>query len=147
MYKFPSGYLDLASGHTLRRFHRKKALASGAPPQTPMGELTALPHTPWLDGRDAPLPHPPRVNCLQIATPIIDRTNFGPSAPGLLPGMTRQVVYMAADGLLAHCASWHKSCHLKYNNDKLMQAIKRGGNGLRDDSEDDRRSIKRHAEL
>ena len=25
-----------------------------------MGELTALPHTPWLGGRGAPLPHPPR---------------------------------------------------------------------------------------
>ena len=29
-------------------------------PQTPMGELTALPHTPWLGGRGTPLPHPPR---------------------------------------------------------------------------------------
>ena len=30
---------------------------------------------------------------------------------------------MSADGLLAHCASCHKSCHLKCNNDKLMKAI------------------------
>ena len=52
---------------------------------------------------------------------------------------------MSADGLLAHCASWHKSCHLKYNNDKPMKAIKRDGTALRDDLEDDRRSIKRHA--
>ena len=27
-------------------FSNAKALASGAPPQTPMGELPALPHTP-----------------------------------------------------------------------------------------------------
>ena len=51
---------------------------------------------------------------------------------------------MSADGLLVHCASWHKSCPLKYNNDKLMKAIKRDGT-LRDDLEEDRRSIKRHA--
>ena len=37
-----------------------KALAPGAPPQTPVGELTALPHTPLQGGRGAPLPHPPR---------------------------------------------------------------------------------------
>ena len=48
---------------------------------------------------------------------------------------------MSADGLLAHCASWHKSCHLKHNNDKLMKAIKRDGTALRNDLEDDRRSI------
>ena len=52
---------------------------------------------------------------------------------------------MSADGLLAHCASWHKSCHLKYNNDKLMKAMKRDGTALRDDLEEDRKSIKRHA--
>ena len=39
------------------------ALASGAEPQTPMGGgggLPALPHTPWMGGRGAPLPHLPR---------------------------------------------------------------------------------------
>ena len=41
-------------------FTYQKALAPGAPPQTPMGELPALPHTPLLGGRGAPLPHPPR---------------------------------------------------------------------------------------
>ena len=50
---------------------------------------------------------------------------------------------MSADSLLAHCASWHKSCHLKYNNDKLMKAIKRDVTALRDDLEENR-SIKRH---
>jgi len=28
-----------------------KSLAAGALPQTPLGELTALPQTPWLDSR------------------------------------------------------------------------------------------------
>ena len=37
----------------------------------------------------------------------------------------------SANGLLAHCASWHKSCHLKYNNDKPMKAIKKDGTALR----------------
>ena len=32
---------------------------SGAPPQTPMGELPALPHTPLLGRKGTPLPHPP----------------------------------------------------------------------------------------
>ena len=32
--------------HTFVGFTMQKALASGAPPQTPLGELTALPQTP-----------------------------------------------------------------------------------------------------
>ena len=53
----------------------------------------------------------------------------------------------SADGLLAHCASWHKSCHLKYNNDKPMKAIRRDGTALRclRTEMTCRRSIKRHA--
>ena len=45
---------------TFGGFSTQKALASGAEPQAPLGELTALPQTPWLGGRGAPLPHPPR---------------------------------------------------------------------------------------
>ena len=52
---------------------------------------------------------------------------------------------MSADKCPAHCASWHESCHLKYNNSKLMKAKKMDCTGLRDDSEDDRRIIKRQA--
>ena len=32
----------------------------------------------------------------------------------------------SADSFLVHRASWHKSCHLKYNNFKLQRAKKRG---------------------
>ena len=49
---------------------------------------------------------------------------------------------MSADGLLAHCASWHKSCPLKYNNDMPMKAINRNCTALRDDLEEDRRSTR-----
>ena len=45
---------------SFRSLSPQKALASEALPQTPMGELAALPHTPWLGGRGAPLPHPPQ---------------------------------------------------------------------------------------
>ena len=34
----------------LESFPTQKALASGAPPQAPIGELTALLHTPWEVG-------------------------------------------------------------------------------------------------
>ena len=34
---------------------------------------------------------------------------------------------VSADEFLAHCVSWHKSCHLKYNNSKLMKAKKKNG--------------------
>ena len=42
----------------------QKALAPGAGPQNPMGELTALPHTgtpSWVG--ESPLPHHPVITC------------------------------------------------------------------------------------
>ena len=64
--------------HSLEGFPTQTALASGAPPQTPMGELKALPHTvippgwapPPAPSRDGsaygsapPPPPPPPPNC------------------------------------------------------------------------------------
>ena len=43
-------------------FEAKNVKASGAPPQAPMGELTALPHTPLLVSGWAPPPAAPPTN-------------------------------------------------------------------------------------
>lgn len=43
----------------------------------------------------------------------------------------------------AHSASWHKNCHLKYNNSKLKKAKKR--NSCMDELESERRTSKRQA--
>ena len=51
-------------------FSTQNALASGAPPQAPMGELAALPHAPSLGGRGAPLTHPPRGGASNCAPPF-----------------------------------------------------------------------------
>ena len=48
----------------------------------------------------------------------------------------------SADNLASHSASWHKSCHLKFNNSKLSKAKKREHNT---DMPDERRSCKRQA--
>ena len=52
-------------------FEAKNVKASGAPPQAPMGELTALSHTPLLVSRCAPPPATPPTNRPPIA-PFLD---------------------------------------------------------------------------
>ena len=37
---------------------------------------------------------------------------------------------VSASDLVAHRASWHKSCHLKYNNSKLIKAKKRNAHDI-----------------
>ena len=42
---------------------------------------------------------------------------------GALPADIFQKI-LTADDLLVHCASWHKSCHLKYSISKLTTVRK-----------------------
>ena len=48
----------------------------------------------------------------------------------------------SASDFASHCAAWHKSCHLKYNNSKLAKAKKRS---LHNIDEAEKRSSKRQS--
>ena len=50
---------------------------------------------------------------------------------------------VSAANLVTHCASWHKSCHLKYNNSKLTKARKRKAKSMDDLEQSSRRPSKR----
>ena len=54
------------------RLNAPNSIASGAPPQTPLGELTALPRPPsWWGGANCPLPkNPPPIWALR-ASPLL----------------------------------------------------------------------------
>ena len=58
-------------------FEAKNVKASGAPPQAPMGELTALPHTPLLVSGWAPPPAAPPTNRPPLPYSLIPRSATG----------------------------------------------------------------------
>jgi len=56
---------------------RQNRLAVGAPPRTPLGELTALPQTPnWWGGAGCP---PPQKKKPSLFRPLGPQQHFGPS--------------------------------------------------------------------
>ena len=62
---------------------RKSNKAAGASPQTPLGELSALPQTPLLSREgEIPLPYPPPVVNIFIRPPLFQNPG---SAPDFLP--------------------------------------------------------------
>ena len=69
---------------------RKSKKAAGASPQTPLGELSALPQNPLAvtgGGGARPLPYPPPVLNIFIRPPLSQNPGSAPARPdGSLPG-------------------------------------------------------------